>query len=179
MSRIGKKPIAMPDKVKVSVVGGKISVEGPKGRLSQLLPSSTDVEVKDKVLIVVKKVDTREASALHGLTRAIVANMLQGVSKGFERILDINGVGYRAELKGKVLVLTLGYSHPVEVKVPDGISVKIDKQTTIVLESSDKALLGQFAADIRKLRGPEPYKGKGIKYREEIIKRKAGKAAAK
>lgn len=179
MSRIGKKIIPVPDKVKISFANNRVLVEGPKGKLSKPIHGMTEIKLDNNIVSVIKKSDDPEAAAAYGMMRAHIANMVTGVSTGFQIILDINGVGYRAEVKGHTLNLTLGFSHPVEVKIPDGIKVTVDKQTSITMESSDKELLGQFAADIRKLRPPEPYKGKGIKYRDEVIVRKVGKSAGK
>lgn len=179
MSRIGKRQIAVPEKVKIAVSGETVSVEGPKGKLATPLNPHTTLEVKGNVVAVICSSAEPEADAAHGMMRAIVHNMVLGVTEGFRKILDINGVGYRAEVKGNKLAFALGYSHPIEVEIPKGIKAAVEKQTSITLESSDKALLGQFAADIRKLRPPEPYKGKGIKYRDEVIIRKVGKTAGK
>lgn len=179
MSRIGKKIIPLADKVKITLVDGHVTVEGPKGKLSMVINPNTSVDVQDKTLVVSRKHENKGAQAAHGMMRAVLHNMVTGVSTGFQKILDINGVGYRAEVKGDTLHLTLGFSHPVEVKIPTGIKASVDKQTTITMEAIDKELLGQFAANVRKLRPPEPYKGKGIKYREEVIIRKVGKSAGK
>lgn len=176
MSRVGKMPVSIPDGVKIEVDEGAISVEGPKGKLNGRIPAQIWVKMEGKELKVGRESDTSNNKALHGLTRKLIGNMVEGVSTGFKRILEINGVGYRAEAKGSVLHLTLGYSHPIEFPLPQGVEVKVDRQTLITLESSDKQLLGQTAAMIRSLRGPEPYKGKGIKYQKEVIRRKAGKA---
>ncbi|MFT7579506.1 MAG: large subunit ribosomal protein L6 [Myxococcota bacterium] len=176
MSRIGKLPVDIPDKVKVNVSGAHIKVEGPLGTAERTL-----VGVKitsENQQIVVEPIDmSRRNRALWGLSRSLIHNMVTGVSKGFERILDINGVGYRAEVKGKVLHLTLGKSHPIHFPLPEGVAASVEKQTTVTLKGVDKEALGQAAAKIRSFRPPEPYKGKGVKYREEVIRRKAGKAA--
>jgi len=179
MSRIGKKPIVIPSGVKVALAGQDIKVEGPKGKLAQAVHPEVAVEVgADQVLV--KQVDeTKGNSALQGLTRSLVANMVEGVSNGFSKVLEINGVGYRAELKGKVLNLALGFSHPVEYPLPAGIEAEVVKQTTIKVSGIDKQLVGATAAKIRSFRAPEPYKGKGIKYADERIIRKAGKAGKK
>ena len=177
MSRVGRQPVSIPDGVKVKVDPGAISVEGPKGKLSGKIPAKIWVKVEGKEVKVGRESDDSGNRALHGLTCKLIGNMVVGVSEGFKRILEINGVGYRAEVKGNVLHLTLGYSHPVEFPLPTGVGAKVDRQTVITLESYDKQLLGQAAAMIRQLRSPEPYKGKGIKYQEEVIRRKAGKAA--
>lgn len=179
MSRIGKKTIVLPEKVKVGMSGQSVAVEGPRGKLTVLLHPHTRMEVKDNTVVLFSTSEEPEASAIHGMMRAVMANMVIGVSKGFQKFLDINGVGYRAEVKGNKIVFALGYSHPIEVEIPKGIKVTVDKQTAITLESNDCEQLGQFAADIRKLRPPEPYKGKGIKYRDEVIVRKVGKTAGK
>ncbi|HEX9879814.1 MAG TPA: 50S ribosomal protein L6 [Candidatus Binatia bacterium] len=176
MSRIGKMPLLIPDGVKVNLDAQRIRVEGPRGKLAGTIPEAVSVAMEGKILKVGRQSDARGHRALHGLTRKLIGNMVQGVSSGFKRILEINGVGYRAEVKGNALHLTLGYSHPVEFPLPPGVGAKVDRQTLITLESCDKQLLGQTAAMIRQLRGPEPYKGKGIKYQEEVIRRKAGKA---
>lgn len=179
MSRTGKQPIEIPDKVKVSLANSVCHVEGPLGKLEQTIAPEVTVEVKDKLIEVKRKNDEPRSRAMHGLMRTLIDNMVVGVSKGFTKKLDIQGVGYRAEAKGQSLNLNLGFSHPVDFPLPEGIKVKVDKQTHVVLSGYDKALLGQVAADIRKLRPPEPYKGKGIRYSDEVIRRKAGKTAAK
>lgn len=176
MSRIGKLPINVPDGVKVSVEANGIRLEGPKGKLSTNIPVGVAVHVDGNVVRVDRQGEERKFRALHGLTRKLIANMAEGVSKGFTRVLDINGVGYRAEVKSQEIHMTLGYSHPVVFRLPQGVSAAVERQVIITLTSADRQLLGETAAKIRSLRGPEPYKGKGIKYREEVIKRKAGKA---
>lgn len=176
MSRIGKKPIVIPAGVKVSLAGETVSVQGPKGQLSRILPATVDVAVEADAVVVKNPEGGRTNTAMQGLTRSLVANMVEGVTKGYERILEINGVGYRAELKGSVLNLSLGYSHPIEYPLPKGIDAEVEKQTKITLKGIDKELIGATAAKIRSFRRPEPYKGKGIKYAEEHIRRKAGKA---
>ena len=177
MSRIGRKPIPLPPGVRVTVEGREVKVEGPKGTLSHSVPSVLTVSLKDGHLHVSRSVEHRAARALHGLTRSLVANMVQGVSQGFERKLEIVGIGYRAQLQGRNLQLTLGYSHPVLFPLPDGIQAEVDRQVLITLRGADKALVGQSAARLRSLRKPDPYKGKGIKYAEEVIRRKVGKKA--
>jgi large subunit ribosomal protein L6 len=177
MSRIGRMPIAVPGGVKVNVADGAVRVEGPKGKLARVLPREVTVAVEGTTVNVGRVDDTRRARGIHGLTRKLVANMVEGVSKGFTRVLEINGVGYRAEARGSVLQLTLGYSHPIAFQLPPGISAKVDRQVIITLEGADREMLGQVASAIRELRPPEPYKGKGVKYAEESIRRKAGKAA--
>ncbi len=176
MSRIGKLPISVPDGVKISLEDRSLRLEGPKGKLHTTIPVGVKVKVDGKAVKVERNSDQRKLRALHGLTRKLIANMVEGVSRGFIRVLEINGVGYRAEVKGSELHLSLGYSHPVVFPLPAGVSASIERQTVINLQSADKQLLGETAATIRSLRPPEPYKGKGVKYREEVIKRKAGKA---
>lgn len=179
MSRIGKKPIAIPSGVKVSLAGGFVSVQGPKGQLSRTLPATVEVAVTADTVVVSRPENSHANTALQGLTRTLVANMVEGVTKGYQRVLEISGVGYRAELKGAILNLSLGYSHPVEYPLPKGIDAEVEKQTKITLKGIDKELIGATAAKIRSFRGPEPYKGKGIRYSEERILRKAGKAGKK
>ncbi|HSR10937.1 MAG TPA: 50S ribosomal protein L6 [Thermodesulfobacteriota bacterium] len=177
MSRIGKKPIPLPQGVKVVVETPVVKVSGPKGNLSQAIDRSIELSVeKDKVVIQAPD-DPKNGKALQGLTRTLVANMIKGVSQGFERVLEINGVGYRAELQGKFLNFSLGYSHPIRFPLPDGVKAEVERQVRITLRGSDKNVLGLTAARIRRLRPPEPYGGKGIKYAEEVIQRKAGKTA--
>ncbi len=178
MSRIGKMAIAVPQGVKVHVADGTVRVEGPKGKLTRSLIPLAGVKVDGSTVTVNRTDDSRAARGAHGLTRRLVANMVEGVSKGFTRGLEINGVGYRADARGNVLFLTLGYSHPIAYQLPAGVTAKVDKQTVVTLEAADRELLGQVAAQIRGLRPPEPYKGKGVKYAGETIRRKAGKAAA-
>jgi len=176
VSRIGKLPVAIPAGVKVAVDGNAVRLEGPKGKLHASVPSGVDVKVEGNLLRIERQTEDRKIRALHGLTRKLIANMTQGVSQGFTRVLDINGVGYRAEVKGQEIHMTLGYSHPVVFPLPAGITAAVERQVIITLSSADRQVLGETAAKIRSLRPPEPYKGKGIKYREEVIKRKAGKA---
>lgn len=184
MSRIGKMAIKIGDKTKATVAGRQVNFEGPKGKLSVKLPKLVRVEFKDNELHVVRENESREARGLHGLTRTILANANHGVSTGFERRLDIRGVGFRAEVKGKAVHLSLGYSHPVVFNLPEGVTAEVDKQARtedglptvgLTLRSVDKEALGSAAVKIRALRPPEPYKGKGIKYAEERIRRKEGK----
>ncbi len=177
MSRIGKLPVAIPAGVKIQINDGVIVTEGPKGKLTASLPPHVSIEVADSVLRIQRQDESREARSMHGLTQRLVANMVQGVHLGFTRVLEIVGVGYRAEPRGQALFLNLGYSHPILFQLPKEVTAKVDKQTVITLESSDRQLLGQTAAMIRDLRPPEPYKGKGIKYSDETLRRKAGKAA--
>jgi large subunit ribosomal protein L6 len=176
VSRIGKLPVTIPTGVKVAIDSNALRLEGPKGKLQTEIPTGVDVKVEGNVLHVERQAEDRKVRALHGLTRKLIANMTLGVSQGFTRVLDINGVGYRAEVKGQELHMTLGYSHPVVFELPVGVSAAIERQVIITLSGADRQVLGETAAKIRSLRPPEPYKGKGIKYREEVIKRKAGKA---
>jgi large subunit ribosomal protein L6 len=177
MSRIGKKPITVPAGVKVAVEANTVNVEGPKGKLSQAIPAGLSVTMDTNVLTVGRSSEHRTARALHGLTRSLLANMIHGVKEGFERKLDIVGIGYRAQVQGRNLQLALGYSHPVIFPLPEGVQAEVDRQVSITLRGADKALLGQLAAELRSLRKPDPYKGKGIKYAEEHIRRKVGKKA--
>ena len=178
MSRIGKLPITVPAGVKVHVADGRVRVEGPKGKLERRIDPEVTVAVEGAGVVVKRRDDTRRARSVHGLMRVLVNNMVQGVGKGFTRVLEINGVGYRAEARGNVLFLTLGYSHPIAYQLPAGVTAKVERQVVVTLEGADRELLGQVAAAIRELRPPEPYKAKGVKYAEEHIRRKAGKAAA-
>jgi len=175
MSRVGKKPIPLPKGVKVTL-GGEMLVEGPKGKLKVPIPEGIQVHQVDGHLELVRDSDQR--AALHGLTRALAAAAVQGVSTGFVRELDITGVGYRGDVKGKIATFTLGYSHPIEVLLPEGVDLKIDKQTHLVLSGYDKQLVGQVAANIRALRPPDPYKNKGIRYTGEALRKKVGKTGA-
>jgi large subunit ribosomal protein L6 len=177
MSRIGKKPIPIPQGVKVQVDGQLVRAEGPKGKLSQPVPQGLSAKIDNGTVIVSRQGDERTIRALHGLTRALMANMVAGVKDGFERRLDIVGIGYRAQTQGRNIQLSLGYSHPIIFPLPEGITAEIDKQTAITLRGADKALLGETAARLRALRKPDPYKGKGIKYIDEVIRRKVGKKA--
>jgi large subunit ribosomal protein L6 len=179
MSRVGKKPIPIPEKTKITCKDGMVTVQGKNGSLTQPVHPAIDLVVKDDQINVTMKSSDRKTRALQGMVRSLVNNMVIGVSKGFERVLEINGIGYRAEAKGKSLLFTLGYSHPVNFPLPDGISASVDKNTVVKLSGIDKHLLGQTAARIRQLRPPEPYKGKGVKYAEEHIQRKAGKTGTK
>lgn len=175
MSRIGKLPIAIPSGVKVSLSGNEISVQGAKGSLKQLLPERVIIAVEAEQIVVSRPSDSKQDCALHGLSRSLINNMVVGVSDGFTRELQINGVGYRAELSGAVLTLSLGFSHPVIYEIPKGIEIEVEKQTRVIIKGIDKQLVGSVAAKIRSFRQPEPYKGKGVKYAEERILRKAGK----
>jgi large subunit ribosomal protein L6 len=177
VSRIGKKPIDVPDGVKIAVQGSQVSVEGPKGKLTQGLVPGITVAVEENKILVKRPDNHRQSRANQGLIRALLANMVAGVSKGFERILEISGVGYRAETSGKKLTMVLGYSHKVEIDIPDGLDVSVDKNTRITVRGTDRQLVGQVAAKIRSARNPDPYKAKGITYEGERILRKAGKKA--
>jgi large subunit ribosomal protein L6 len=177
MSRIGRKPIPVPAGVKIALHPGQVDVQGPKGKLIVPLPHGITFEQKDSVLTALR--DTEDHRALHGLARALVANAVQGVTQGFKKDLDIVGVGYRAELKGKIVNFALGKSHPIEFPVPEGIQITVEKQTHIVVSGADKGKVGQVAADLRALRPPDPYKQKGVRITGERLKKKAGKAGAK
>lgn len=177
MSRIGRMPVVLPEGVNVEIKGSHVRVKGPKGELEHTFPASMDISIEDGEVIVRRPSDERTHRALHGMTRSLISNMVTGVSAGFEKILEINGVGYRAELSGKNLVLHVGYSHPVTFEPPEGVSFEVDTRTRQVkVLGHDKQVVGQLAAEIRQVRPPEPYKGKGIKYLDERIRRKAGKA---
>lgn len=179
MSRVGKLPVKIAAGVKVRVVPGAVQVEGPKGKLTQPVHPAMSVAVEGDTVVVKRPVgDSREHRALHGLTRTLIANAVAGVSGGFSRTLEIVGVGYKAQAEGKKVVLTLGYSHPVVYAPPEGIAVEVKENTTLIISGADKKLVGEVAAKLRSFRPPEPYKGKGIKYKEEVIRRKAGKTAA-
>jgi large subunit ribosomal protein L6 len=177
MSRIGNKPITVPSGVKIALAADKVDVQGPKGKLTVALPHGVSLEQKDGILNAKRASD--EYRALHGLVRALVANAVNGVTVGFKKELDIVGVGYRAEVKGKAVAFALGKSHPIEFPIPEGIQISVDKQTHIVVSGADKGQVGQVAADIRSLRPPDPYKQKGIRIAGERLKKKAGKAGAK
>jgi large subunit ribosomal protein L6 len=177
MSRIGKLPIPIPQGVKIQVDGATVRAEGPKGKLAQAVPTALTTRVADGTIFIERAGDDRQVRALHGLARALVANMVTGVKDGFERKLDIVGIGYRAQMQGRNIQLALGYSHPIIFPLPDGVTAEIDKQIAITLRGADKAVLGQTAAKLRALRKPDPYKGKGIKYANEVIRRKVGKKA--
>ncbi len=179
MSRVGKKPIQVPDKTKISYRDKAITVQGEKGSLTRIIHPDIDLKIEGGVINVSTLSDDRSGRALQGLTRSLVNNMIIGVNKGFERILEINGIGYRAELKGKSIVFNLGFSHPVVFDLPDGISAAVEKNTVVKLSGIDKEKLGLAAASIRRFKPPEPYKGKGIKYSEERIQKKAGKTGTK
>lgn len=176
MSRVGKAPVPVPEGVKLDLDGLYLKVTGPKGSLEQTFQPGVKVSIEGAEIIVTRESDRKEHRALHGLTRALIDNMVTGVTRGFEKTLLIEGVGYRASLQGKTLNLLLGYSHPVSVTPPEGIDIVVDGQQTIKVSGIDKQAVGQIAANIRALRKPEPYKGKGIRYENEYIKRKVGKA---
>jgi large subunit ribosomal protein L6 len=178
MSRIGKKPIAIPKGVTVKVDGNVVDVKGPKGHMRQALPPGTSAVVEDGHVVTKKDSDARELSKFHGLARSLVNNAVQGVTEGWKKELDIVGVGYRAESKGKQVVLSLGYSHPIVFDIPQGIDIAIDKQTHITVVGVDRQLVGQVAANLRRLREPDPYQQKGVRYTGEQLKKKAGKTGA-
>lgn len=177
MSRIGKKPIEIPQGVTVTQKGDIVNVKGPKGELHHSIPANFSIKIEDSEVLVSRPDDSKENKSLHGLTRALIQNMVTGVDTSYKKTLDIVGVGYRAELKGKNLFLTLGYSHPIYFLPPEDVTLETPSQTQIVISGVDKQLVGQVAAKIRSFRKPEPYKGKGIKYSDEYIRRKAGKTA--
>lgn len=179
MSRIGKRPISIPGKVTVTVNGQFVTVKGPKGELSRTLPSEVEVVQEGESLHVNRRDDSRVARQRHGLSRTLVSNMVEGVSEGFQRRLEIIGVGYRAQVQGKNLTLNMGYSHPVQIEPPDGIQFAVENNTNVIVTGIDKEIVGNTAARIRAVRPPEPYKGKGIRYAGEVVKRKAGKAGKK
>jgi len=179
MSRIGKLPITIPDRVSVEVHDHTVTVNGPKGTLTMTAHPVIDVQVKDRQVICGRPSDAKAHKALHGLTRSLIANMVEGVTKGFERKLELVGVGYRASLLGQNVNMSLGYSHPIVFPVPPGIKIEVKDQTQLTVSGLDKQLVGAVAAKLRSFRPPEPYKGKGVKYAEERIRRKAGKTGAK
>ena len=180
MSRIGRMPIAIPAGVTVEVAeNNKVTVKGPKGTLERVLPSEMSIKVEGAEVVVSRPNDLKKMKSLHGLTRTLINNMVIGVANGYEKVLEVNGVGYRAQKQGKTLVLSLGYSHPVEMVDPEGIEAVVEGQNKIIVKGIDKEKVGQYAAEIRSKRGPEPYKGKGIKYADETIRRKVGKAGKK
>lgn len=179
MSRIGKQPIAVPAGVTVTInAGNEVIVKGPKGTLTQTFDSAMNIALEENNVVVTRPNDLKRNRALHGLTRTLIANMIEGVTNGFTKVLEINGVGYRAQKQGKKLVLSLGYSHPVEMEDPEGLTSAVDGNK-ITISGIDKAAVGQYAAEIRDKRRPEPYKGKGIKYIDEVIRRKEGKTGKK
>ena len=180
MSRIGRLPIDIPAGVEVKIEeGNKVTVKGPKGTLEKCLPVEMTIKQEDNQVVVTRPNDLKKMKSLHGLTRSLIANMITGVSEGYEKKLEINGVGYRAAKQGNKLALTLGFSHPVEMEAPAGITIDVPAPNKIVVSGADKEVVGAVAADIRKWRKPEPYKGKGIRYEGEVVRRKAGKAGAK
>ena len=179
MSRVGKKPIPVPGKTKITYKDRVITVQGEKGTLTRTIHPNVDLEIDADVITVTMQQETQSNRALQGLTRSLVANMVTGVAKGFQKVLEINGIGYRASLSGNTIVLNLGFSHPINFELPDGIAATVDKNNTVTLSGINKELLGQTAASIRSLRPPEPYKGKGIKYADEYVQRKAGKTGTK
>lgn len=179
MSRIGKKPISLPAGVEVNIEGNTVTVKGPKGVLSQEIPAEINLVQEDQQLVATRPSDAKQHRALHGLTRALVANMVEGVTKGYEKKLELVGVGYRAQMQGSKLVINIGFSHPVELDPPQGIEFEVPAPTKITVKGIDKQLVGNTAAHIRAIRKPEPYKGKGIKYEGEFVRRKAGKAGGK
>lgn len=176
MSRIGKKPVPVPSGVTVSIDAQSVIVKGPKGELSRILPGEVNIAQEGEQVVVTRQDDSRLARSRHGLSRTLIANMVEGVSKGFEKRLEIKGVGYRAAVKGKMLTMNLGYSHPVEFEPPSGIEFKVENNTSVIVSGIDKELVGTIAAKIRDARPPEPYKGKGVRYVDEVVRRKAGKA---
>ncbi len=179
MSRVGKKPIILPEKTTVSYKEGTLTVQGKNGMLTHVVHDAVDLKIeKDRIEVTLKQ-DDRKTRALQGMTRSVLSNLVTGVSRGYERVLEINGIGYRAEAKGKSLIFNLGYSHPIDFPLPAGVTATVEKNNVVKLAGIDKHLLGQTAARIRQLRPPEPYKGKGIKYAEEHIQRKAGKTGTK
>ena len=179
MSRVGKKPITVPEKAQISYKDRVITVKGEKGSLAREIHPGVELEIEGNVITVAIPHQDKTSRALQGMTRSLVANMVTGVTNGFKRVLEINGIGYRAESKGKSILFNLGYSHPIDFALPEGIAAEVDKKNVITLTGIDKEVLGQTAASIRQLRPPEPYKGKGIKYAEERIQKKAGKTGTK
>ena len=177
MSRIGRKPVSIPQGVKLNLDGAVVRAEGPKGKLSQPIPAGLSAKIENNQLVISRSGEDRKVRALHGLARALMANMVTGVKDGFERKLEIVGIGYRAQLQGRAIQLALGYSHPVIFPLPEGVTAEIDRQVSITLRGADKAILGQTAAKLRALREPDPYKGKGIRYANEVVRRKVGKKA--
>lgn len=178
MSRIGKQPIPLPKGVEIKVANGEVTVKGPKGTLKQKLVTGVTVQVEGSNIVVTVDEKVAEASALHGLYRALINNMVQGVVQGFEKKLEMIGVGYRAAVQGKFLDVQVGFSHPTKVPIPEGVAVKVDKNTAITITGPSRQMVGQFAATVRATRPPEPYQGKGIRYEGEYVRKKAGKAAA-
>lgn len=179
MSRIGKRPISIPQKVTITISGQDVEVKGPKGELARTLPAEVEVVQEGETLLVNRRSDSRSARQRHGLCRTLVFNMVEGVSQGFQKRLEIQGVGYRAQVQGRNLILNVGYSNPVQIEPPDGIQVAVENNTNVVVTGINKELVGNTAAKIRSVRPPEPYKGKGIRYAGEVVRRKAGKAGKK
>lgn len=179
MSRIGKRPINIPAKVQVSIDGQHVAVKGPKGELSRVLPEQVTVEQEGETIVVKRRDESRVARQRHGLSRTLVANMVDGVSQGFQRRLEIQGVGYRASLEGRNLILNVGYSHRVQIDPPEGVQMAVENNTNVIVSGIDKEIVGNIAAKIRAVRPPEVYKGKGIRYAGEVVRRKAGKAGKK
>lgn len=179
MSRVGKKPIPVPEKTKLTYTDGVLTVEGQKGRLSRPIHPDVNLQIEDDTIRVIPLKESKTNVALQGLTRSLVSNMVVGVNSGFEKVLEISGIGYRAEVKGNTLVLNVGFSHPIHFELPDGVSAAVDRNNIVKLSGIDKEKLGQTAASIRSIRPPEPYKAKGIKYAGEYIRRKAGKTGTK
>jgi large subunit ribosomal protein L6 len=179
MSRIGKRPINIPGKVTVAIDGQSVTVKGPKGELSRTLPAEVEISREGETVLVKQRDDSRAARQRHGLSRTLISNMVEGVSQGFQRRLEIIGVGYRAQVQGQNLTLNMGYSHPVQIEPPSGIQFAVEGTTNVVISGIDKEIVGNTAARIRAVRPPEPYKGKGIRYAGEVVKRKAGKAGKK
>ena len=179
MSRIGRKPVVIPAGVEVKLDGHTLTVKGPKGTLTRTFHNRMNIAVENNEIIVTRPTDDKEDRSLHGLTRTLIHNMVEGVTNGFKKELEINGVGYRAQKQGKKLILSLGYSHPVEMEDPEGLESVLDGQNKITIKGIDKQKVGQYAAEIRDKRRPEPYKGKGIKYADEVIRRKVGKTGKK
>jgi large subunit ribosomal protein L6 len=179
VSRIGRKPISLPTGVEINIENNIITVKGPKGTLSQSIPEDMVIDQEENELLVKRPSDAKRHRAMHGLTRALVANMVTGVTSGFEKKLEMVGVGYRAQMQGSKLVISIGFSHPVEVEAPEGIEFEVPAVTKITVKGIDKQLVGNTAAHIRAIRKPEPYKGKGLRYENEVVRRKAGKTGAK
>jgi large subunit ribosomal protein L6 len=179
MSRVGNKVIPIPSGVKVNVAPGQVEVQGPKGKLVSSVPGGIEFQMADGRLVAKRTAETKELRALHGLARSLVANAVKGVTQGFQKELEIVGIGYRAELKGKSVVFSLGFSHPIDFQIPSGINIAVEKQTRLVVSGTDKQKVGQTAATIRSLRRPDPYKNKGIRYAGEVLKKKVGKTGAK
>jgi large subunit ribosomal protein L6 len=178
MSRIGKKPVELPGGVKASVDANEVLIEGPKGKLTLKVHHRLEVKIEDNKLVIKRKSDSKLDKSLHGLSRSLVANMVKGVTEGYEQELEIHGIGFRAQVKGKQLNMQLGFSHPINFNIPEGITIETPKPTLIIIKGIDKAKVGEVAAEIRGFYRPEPYKGKGVRYKGEYVRRKAGKAIA-